>query len=233
MSMLSRFATLGGAPTDPYWSNVSFLLVGNGTNGTTTNIKDSSSNNLPVTSNNAVITTANSKYGGSSLTPTSTSVSISTPDNAGLQFGTSPFTMEMWFNTSATTTYSSLISKDSPWSWLVNSTNNDGKIVYYDGALAPSLLISTTGGYNNGVWHYVALVRAPTLLSIYVDGALVASKALSAGDSSGAGGTMYIASSAIGSRAYSGYMYDIRITKGVARYSGSTMTVPTGPLPIG
>ena len=59
MSMLSRFATLGGLPGDPYWANVSYLLVGNGANGTTTNIKDSSSNNLTTTiTGNTVISTA-------------------------------------------------------------------------------------------------------------------------------------------------------------------------------
>ena len=60
-----RFGVSG--PTDPYFSNVSLLLHGDGTNGSTT-IIDSSSNNFSVTANNgAQISTAQAKFGPSSI----------------------------------------------------------------------------------------------------------------------------------------------------------------------
>ena len=98
MSMLSRFATLGGAATDPYWANVSYLLVGNGANGTTTNIKDSSSNNATTTIvGNTVISTAQSKFGtGSSVVFDGSGDYLTYPSNTIYAFGTGDFTIECW-----------------------------------------------------------------------------------------------------------------------------------------
>jgi hypothetical protein len=52
---------------DPYYGNVSLLLRGNGTNGSTTIIDSSPSPKTVTAFGNAQISTAQSKFGGSSI----------------------------------------------------------------------------------------------------------------------------------------------------------------------
>jgi hypothetical protein len=61
-----QFAAPAG-PTDPYFSNVSLLLHGDGANGSTTIVDSSPSPKTVTAVGNAQISTAQSKFGGSSL----------------------------------------------------------------------------------------------------------------------------------------------------------------------
>ncbi len=88
---------MGGAPTDPYWNNVSLLLVGNGANGTTTNIKDSSKNNVAITIvNDTKISTGQSKYGSGSIYFDGTGDRLLPTASSLFSFGTGDFTVEGW-----------------------------------------------------------------------------------------------------------------------------------------
>jgi hypothetical protein len=55
------------ASEDPYYGNVSLLLYGNGTNGSTTIIDSSPSPKTVTAFGNAQISTAQSKFGGQRL----------------------------------------------------------------------------------------------------------------------------------------------------------------------
>jgi len=234
MSMLSRFATLGGAPTDPYWANVSFLLVGNGANGTTTNIVDSSSNNFSITiGGNTVISTTQSQYGsgsvyfdgvGDTLIPTTSNL---------FNFGTGNFTVEGWLYSTLNGTVFGGIFTNGPTSTgsfgigLGIATGDTTKLQanFYGGAG-----ISCATNFPNNRWVYFAVCRNGSTMRIYLDGVLD-------GTNTSAGSNNTTNTPALGEvwkgygGLYKGYMYDIRVTKGVGRYTDSTMTVPTGPLP--
>ena len=60
-----RFAAAG--PPDPDFANVSLLLHGDGTNGSTTIVDSSSSSKTVTAVGDAQISTAQSKFGGSSI----------------------------------------------------------------------------------------------------------------------------------------------------------------------
>src|ERR1035437_6751093 len=80
---------------DPYFSYVSLLLHGDGSNGSTS-IIDSSPASLPVTSvNSAAITNAVKKFGSGSLSLTNSRY-CTVPVSAPLNFGTGDFTIEMF-----------------------------------------------------------------------------------------------------------------------------------------
>lgn len=227
MSMLSRFAATGGSG-DPYWDNVSYLLVGNGANGTTTNIVDSSKNNIATTPTGVVISTTQNKYGSGSLYFNGSSQYIRTAANSGFTFGTGDFTVELWFYSSATGAYLTLFS--TTWAYQtvnqlrVSTGNNNNTLLL---ATYPGDLISA-GTYSNNSWNYLTVTRSGTTLRLFLNGVITGTVTNSqsfVSDTFGLGGL---------SEGYyfNGYMYDVRVTKGIARYTAN-FTPPTAPLPIG
>lgn len=217
-------------PTAPFTNIANTSVLLNFTNG---GIFDNAAMNNLQTVGNAQISTAQSKFGGGSMAFDGTGDGLLSPLLLNWTFGSGNFTMECWLYTSDTGQYASILSADASsagWSFLINSATNDGKIVFYDAVLAPSLLITSTGGYNDGAWHHIALVRNGTSLVIYVDGTSRASSTLSAGAISSPPGTLYIGASSVGggARDLVGYIDDLRITKGYARYTAN-FTPPTAP----
>ena len=218
------------------FGSVSLLLHGNLVT-TSTNIVDSSSSPKTVTPvGNAQISTAIADPFGNStgvIAFDGTGDWLTVPFNDGWSFGLNNFTVECWFRTSSTNQYASLVSADGTgingWSFLLNPVANDGKLTFYEPNLAPSLLSTATGGLNNNQWHHAALVKNGTLLSIYVNG--ISSASLTTSASASLPGTLYVGGSVVGgSRALNGYIDDLRITKGVARYTAN-FTPPTAPFP--
>jgi hypothetical protein len=225
--MLSRFATLGGGG-DPYWDNVSLLLPGN-------NFTDMSKVNNTLTQNGSItISTTTTKYNSGSIYFPNTTAYSSIPANVAFNFGTGDYTIEFWtYRPSSLGIYAyasgqiigcPIRSNFTPF-WLQN-----GKPAYYDGTEKP---FSSTA-LSMDTWHYIVVQRISGVVSCYVDGLLQPTTYSSAASYTSSeiiniGRDYY---SSVGST-FLGNCSDLRITKGVARYSGSTMTVPTGPLPIG
>lgn len=84
--------------TDEFFDSVSLLLHGDGTNNSTA-ITDSSASSTPVTVvGNTVISTAQSKFGGSSIYLDGAGDYLSVPDSTAFDFGTADFTWEAWVN---------------------------------------------------------------------------------------------------------------------------------------
>jgi hypothetical protein len=234
MSMLSRFATTGGGG-DPYWSNVSYLLVGNGANGTTTNIKDSSSNNLTTTiTGHTVISTAKSKYGSGSVLFDGAGDYLQVTNDSVLQFGSQNFTIEGWYYAITANVDSVIICK-----WSASNThewflaNVGGVLGFYWSTTGSSFSSIGSGAMPISGWNYITVVRNGNTISLYKNGVLNASATVTS--------PLYVGSApvTIGTNGevpsgwtFNGYLYDIRLTKGVARYT-SNFTPPTAPLPIG
>jgi hypothetical protein len=88
-------------------------------------------------------------------------------------------------------------------------------------------MTSSWGGFSTGTWHHLALVRNGSTLSIYIDGvsqALTADVAIGANDVGDVSSPLYIGSDS--QYHLNGYIQDLRITKGVARYTAD-FTPPT------
>jgi hypothetical protein len=248
--MLSRFATLGGVATDPYWANVSYLLVGNGANGTTTNIVDSSSNHLGITiSGNTAISTNISppsitNAGSGTVYFDGSGDYLTTLYNSQLLLNGVDATLECWIYPTR--------SPGAANSGLLQTIFTQGLGWWSGGALAniywlvsPSTLeIGQAGGTVYSVsytlpinqWLYLAAVKTSTnSITVYVNGVSLGTQT---GRSDFGSSTSYSNLTGLGyfgdsqtANYFQGYIYDFRITKGVARYSGSTMTVPTAAFP--
>jgi len=231
--------TVGGAASavdqDPSFASVSLLLPFNGANGGTT-FTDASSNALAITRfGDTQTSTAQSKWGGSSALFDGAGDYLTAPSAGGLfDFGTDLFTVECWIYLSTVTGNQSFAgvwpATNPSWRFLASGdllqfvTNNTSNI--NDGTSSSAACLSTS------TWLHVAAVHDGTNIDMYCAGNRVGSKARN--------GTIRTAASAlqIGRNEESntwylnnGRMNDLRITKGVARYSGATYTVPAAPFP--
>ena len=220
---------------DPYFANVSLLLHMDGSNGSTT-FTDSSNNAVSVTANgNAQISTAQNKFGGSS--GSFSAGHIITPASSLFDFGTGDFCIEFWCYFNSVASNQRLgggdLQSGGNFNWAIYTTSS-GQLDYYLGTGGAGWDIASAksiGAISTGQWYHVALVRNGSTFNGYLNGVSGSSTTSSA--SLGANLTNGAFFGTQGSSNYNGYLDDIRITKGIARYNTANFTVPTAAFPNG
>ena len=210
-------------PTAPITAitNTSLLL-----NFTNAGIVDASAKNDLVTVGNAQISTAQSKFGGSSMAFDGSGDYLTYPAGLNTTFGTGDFTVEAWIyftNANNTPFYffdNRNASQTATWAFYRTSVNT---IEWFNGSTS----INSTATIAPNQWHHVAYTRLITTGRIFLNGTQIAT---------GTDSTNYSVVSTIGyigarysaSEFLNGYIDDLRITKGVARYTAN-FTPPTAP----
>jgi hypothetical protein len=212
---------------DPYYSNVSLLLHMDGSNNSTT-FTDSGPGAVTITaSGDAKISTAQSKFGGASGVFDGTGDYIKTPSNAAFAFGTGDFTVETWVRFTSLGNYQSVVTTRTgavsvATAWSLGATSTGAVYLYTNGFVATS----ATGLVTTGTWYHLAVARSGTTARLFLDGTLVATGSNS---QSFTDQVLAVGANGDGSEAVNGYIFDHRITKGVARYTAS-FTAPTSAL---
>lgn len=213
-------------------TSVSLLLNGNGSNNSTT-ITDSSTYNHSITVNgDALISTAQSKFGGSSIFFTGYCELpgfcdyVRAANSSEFAFGTGDFTVEAWLRGKGPFFETRTSLTGAGFGYAVDHTSNTIKV--YDGQGGSHVYTGSTT-YNWTNWHHVAISRSGTTLRVFVDGSLDGTATTSRnltqqGGIVGANINTVLASNT-GSSHYDGYIDDLRVTKGVARYT-SAFTPP-------
>jgi len=219
---------------DPDFSGVSLLLHLNGTNGSTTFTDTSSSPKTLIPEGSAQISTADAQFGQSLLLNTANDYAnyLTTPNNAGFQFGTGDFTLEAWIY---------LISKPKSSASIISSGSSDynanGGYFTVDASQRIQFGIpgsAVSGGtISPGQWYHVAGTRSGTTIRVFINGTL---EGTGTGDNNSynfSKDNLLIGRNgwdSSGSQGFHGYIDEVRITKGVARYT-ATFTAPTSPFP--
>ena len=212
-------------PTAPLTAvtNTSILL-----NTVNAGIFDNAMMNNLETVGNAQISTSVKKYGTGSLAFDGTGDTLKiTPDvNVNMDFGTGPFTFECWIYRSSASgqIFIADFGVSSANGWALYDEGSGGNMQFRiadTDRIAVNPIPATT-------WTHVAIVRVGTTVTLYVNGTSAGSYA-SAGTDLKYTGTKYIGSQSGSSSYMNGYMDDIRITKGFARYT-TTFTPPTSAL---
>lgn len=208
----------GAAQKDPFWANVSALLHMDGSNGGTTFTdqtgKTWTRNGTPT------ISTAQAKFGQSAVFSGS-SQWIDGPSSADFTFGTGDFTIECWAYFTATGANRGLFSFGSNLTLYLSSSG--ANLYWFDGS---TNLLTATGPALN-TWHHIAIARQGTTLRMFINGVLVASATYSTNLTST---NMRVGSATTGATNMQGYIDEVRITKGVARYTAN-FTPPSAPFP--
>jgi len=224
-------------PVDPQFGSVSLLLHGNGANGSTT-ITDSSSSPKTVTAvGNAQISTAQSKFGGGSIAFDGSGDYLTVATGAAFNFDGNPFTIEMWVYpvalANAPMVYAHVSSTNASDSgWFIELGANR-QIYFGKGVLqADDFLETSANAISLATWNHLACVRNGTTLTVFANGISVGAKTLSSfGLSYNKTQDVYIGRFYTSSTLdFNGYIDDLRITKGVARYTAN-FTPPTAPFP--
>ena len=237
---ITQLSALGSTTGDVYFPQTTLLLPFDGSNGATTTSDLSSKNNTVVFYGNAQLSTAQSKFGGSSLLLDGTGDYLQIANQSYFDFSTNDWTIECWFylDSSTSGTYNTLLDMgngSAPGSgpyWT--AVKNDSGTYYISAALD-----STTAGdwdvLNNlaistlsaDTWNHFAISRAGSNFKVFLNGTSVAT-GTSASAMRDENSTVNIGARGqnTASHYFKGYIDDVRITTGVARYT-SNFTPPT------
>jgi hypothetical protein len=194
-------------------------------NFTNAGIFDNTGKNNLETVGNAQIDTTTKKFGTGSMEFDGTTDYVVQPTSENYGYGTGDFTIEFWLYlnavTGSKTIVSNLTSSSSTNPHLYMSTSS---IRYYT-VNADRI---TGGTLSTGQWYHIALVRASGSTRLYIDGTQSGSTYTDANNYGATAplgiGTYWSSGSPVTTDTLNGFIDDLRITKGVARY-------PTEPFP--
>jgi len=216
------------------YTNTVLLLKGDGTNGSTTILDSSKVAGGPKTVTvvgNAQISTAQSKFGGSSIAFDGNSDYLTVPSSADFNFGLGDYTIELWVRFNSVASAQTIASRYQSWATVVHfylELTGDAKIRYRAGNSLP-INLSSASTITPNVWRHLTITCSGGTTRLFLDGQLEASTVATASLTSTqplgigyelTGGGFYL----------NGYIDDLRITKGIARYT-SNFTPPTAPFP--
>jgi len=206
-------------PVDPQFGSVSLLLHGNGANGSTTITDSSRFANTVTAVGNAQISTAQSKFGGSSIALDGTGDELTTTVDS-INIRTNPFTIESWCYLNSTVNFSLIGVNSNFYIILAGSNVLVGDAVVNNISVSSSILPTSA-------WFHMALSFDGTTYRLFING-------ISQATSTTLLKSFSLTAIRIGaytpSYALNGYIDDFRITKGIARYAAN-FTPPTAPFP--
>lgn len=183
----------------------------------------------------AKLSTAVSKFGGSSMYFDGTGDYLTAPFNPTFNLGTGNFTIEFWVNTSSTVAYACALRLGDTWttgSWALylNDSGGSGYPSWWN-QTGPYTLSTSGATVNDGSWHHIALVRNGATMTMYIDGTSRGTLSIGTNTVGDTTTKLWIGRDSSNVREWLGYMDDLRITKGYARYT-SNFSVPTSAFPI-
>lgn len=210
-----------------------------------TTYTDSSSKNHTITANgNANTETSIKKFGTASHEGDGTGDYLSIPDSAdwdigiGGGYGSALFTLEGWIRSSDITKSSNDVcgfgASGRPHQWLLRGHYDNGGTQYLDwqwwnGTSFSNISDTLTNlSFSQDTWYHVAVSYDGTTTSFYFNGSRVGTS--TDAYASRSSNIMRVGGADNGS-SWHGYIDDFRITKGVSRYSGATITIPTAAFP--
>ena len=243
---LDQFKITGSTVGDVNFPYVKWLSPFDGTNGATSTTDESDINATVTFQGSSIISTAQSKFGGSSLySPNANPAGVYVAGAGSTIDLTADFTFEWWFHRiqvslsnnqmvgpiygqASTTTCASkglLIGYKS-------STYADQSAIYCSSNgsswnVASNVALGAGSLGTVGQWVHMAMVRSGSDWSYYVDGTRTYTGSLGSSTISAPGTNIVLGKSWDAESQMEGYWDDFRISVGLARYTGASFTVPT------
>jgi hypothetical protein len=201
-------------------------------------IIDHTEKNVLTTVGDAKVSTSVVKYGTGAMYFDGTGNYLTIPDSNNFAFGAENFTVEAWVYITANgiqsanmllTQYAAMQPGNSAFQFGTSNTTGYPFATLVSGSTETSLTFNSAGVVYNS-WSHLAYVRNGNSISCYINGV---QNGASQTYSSSLNNSIY--SVVIGNRAsadlnFNGYVDDLRITKGVARYTAA-FTPPQRALP--
>ncbi len=196
----------------------SLLLEFEGANGSTTTTDSSASGHAVTFLGSAVISTAQQKYGVSSLLISDgTSGHITIPAHADFALGTGDFTIQAqvyvvsWANVSIQGVLN-IGDYSSGCYWRVRSTGHE--------LLIRGTQLHFSSAISTGAWHHIEISRVGGTIYGFLDGTLITSHANS-GDIPGSLGVTIGRAAHVSYESFQGYIDEVAIYKGVGKHTSN------------
>jgi len=194
---------------------------------------DNSTNNFTITrSGDTKVKSINpfQQNTGKSLYFDGTGDWLSIPTNSNMMLNTGDFTIEGWVYKNATSTTMYLVDLRNAASsnmGIAVAVQNTGLVRYIYGATGNSVLASTTV-VTEFQWVHIAVTRSNNTVKLFINGV---QEATTANDTTNynVNAPCLVGINISNTSPMNGYIKDLRITKGVARYA-TTFTPPATPL---
>ena len=217
-------------PTAPLTAITNTSLLLNFTNGA---IFDNAMMNDLETVGNAQISTSVVKFGTGSMAFDGSGDYLATRSTPNLAFGSGNFTIECWAYANALGSYNGIFAQ---WPDDGGSANNSyvletvgSNMVFYWVAGTTLYGPATLGTIATGSWNHWAICRSGNTLYPFKNGVLGTTISITEVLNSPAS-AVTVGGAVAGGGSWNGYIDDLRITKGVARYTAN-FTPPTAAFP--
>jgi len=212
-------------------TNTQYLMLG--TNG---GIVDTAMQNNLVTVGSAQISTSTVKYGTGSIRFNGSTDYLTIPQGPLYNFGSSNWTIESWIY------FNSVSSTQVIMNYGYEGSTQRSFVLYFNSDGTLHLAYSTTGsnntdtsfgslGASTATWYHIAIVRNGSTITAYKNGTALGTTINIATNViyyPGTAGALRIGTD--GTNYFNGYIDDLRITRGVARYTAN-FTVPAVAFP--
>ena len=226
---------------DPYLGATGLLLpLDGGDDGTT--FTDSARAKSVTRSGTTVTKTATKKFGTASGYFNGSS-SLTTANHADFQFGAGDFTVEAWVNFAALPTAGNSMYLVNRYNLAADQRSWGISLINQAGVYSLRVPLSTAGTSGSttvaveatwqptlGVWYHIAASRSAGTIYLFIDGAVAASAANTTNCFVGTA-TLRVGATDDPISYFNGYIDDVRITKGVGRYTAA-FSVPTEAHPV-
>lgn len=240
---LLRFLADAGTAGDDYWDEVQLLAKFEGTDAATAYTEVSQNAAIATFVANAQLDTAQFNFGAAALLLDGTGDSVTFPDIAAYDHGTSDWTHEGFvrFNT-----LPPLETSIGPGNVLLSLQNAGGDMLTYaiiqDGfgyrvrleGASYAEVGTISGGISTGVWYHWAVTRASGTIRGYFNGNYETSDfGTEVADMGGPNQAIRLGALDATTAELDGWLDDYRMTIGTARYTGtSPYTIPSVDFPV-
>jgi hypothetical protein len=218
-------------PTAPLTAITNTALLCNMTNGA---IYDNAMMNNLETVGNAQISTSVVKYGTGSMSFDGTDDRLTTASSPNIAFGTGDFTVEAWIYTNVLAGELGFLQTSDTVGGLKTSFTTG---LFFNIAASPYRLNVNVGNtdVNSGTtflaintWYHVAVTRSSGSVRLFINGTLVGGPTTITANLTGQ--NIVVGGYYNTSFLWNGYIDDLRVTKGFARYTAN-FTPPTAAFP--
>ncbi len=231
-------ATSAVIVTDPNWTSVVLLLPFDGVDGATATSDLSNSAHTMSFFGQAQLDTAQQKFGTASLLLDGTGDAVTTPDSADWAFGAAAFTVEGFIRPASVTGVHTVVCQwkaSANQSWYLYT--NGASLVWQVSTTGANTFVDMSAGtVSINTWQYVCVDFDGSKYRMYLGTTGTASMIASFSTPR----TLFNATAncAVGADSdntqfyFNGWIDEVRVTKGVARYaSDAGATIPTTAFP--
>jgi hypothetical protein len=222
-TQLAGFGSGGGIGGNDAFTKL--LLHCDGADASTT-ITDSSSSARTITAvGNAQIDTAQSKFGGASLLHDGTGDYVTAPDSADWDLD-ADLTVDLWhrFNSVVQTILvGNYLNAGTGWTFQYRTDTTALRFMNGD-----STIFERSWSPSTNTWYHIAVIRTGSTMRFFIDGTQLGTDATSATSFSGSTVALSVGGSTVLGAASNGWFDEVRVSKGVARWTAN-FTPPIEP----